>query len=86
MILMQQHKNGNKSNITLQQRSRATKEKKAAMSHYKRLSIEERESLLQGIGERKTIREIAKEIQRSPFHLVDNFINKMNHRPRKCLG
>jgi len=36
------------------------------MSHYTHLSIEERESLLLGIGEGKSIRKIAKELRRSP--------------------
>lgn len=36
------------------------------MSHYTHLNTEERESLLLGIGEGKSIREIAKELRRSP--------------------
>lgn len=36
------------------------------MSHYHHLSIEERESLLLYIGEGKSIREIARDLQRSP--------------------
>lgn len=39
------------------------------MSHYTHLSIEERESLLLGIGEGQSIREIAKELRRSPSTL-----------------
>ena len=39
------------------------------MSHYRHLSIEERESLLLSIGEGKTLREIAKILRRSPSTL-----------------
>ena len=36
------------------------------MSHYRHLSIEERESLVRNIGAGKTIREMARELKRSP--------------------
>ena len=39
------------------------------MSRYTHLSIEERESLLSGIGEGKTLRAIAKGLRRSPSTL-----------------
>ena len=51
------------------------------MSHYTHLSIEERESLLLGIGEGKSIRKIAKELQRSPSTLSREL--KRNCKTRK---
>lgn len=58
------------------------------MSHYSHLSIEERECLLLGIGEGKTIREIAKQLQRSPStisrELKRNCKNRKDYSPNKA--
>lgn len=63
-------------------------EKNVAMSHYRHLSIEERESLLLSIGEGKTLREIAKRLQRSPStlsrELKRNCENREEYSPDKA--
>lgn len=58
------------------------------MSHYRHLSIEERESLLLSIGEGKTLREIAKILRRSPStlsrELKRNCEKKRDYSPEKA--
>ena len=59
------------------------------MSHYTHLSIEERESLLLSIGAGKTLREIARILQRSPStlsrELKRNCENREDYSPDKVL-
>ena len=58
------------------------------MSHYRHLSIEERESLLLNIGARKTLREIARILQRSAStlsrELKRNCENREEYSPDKA--
>mgnify|MGYP004685531109 FL=1 len=58
------------------------------MSHYRHLSIEERESLLLRIGEGKTLREITKILRRSPStlsrELKRNCEKKRDYSPEKA--
>ena len=58
------------------------------MSDYRHLSIEERESLLLSIGEGKTLREVAKRLQRSPStlsrELKRNCENREEYSPDKA--
>ena len=58
------------------------------MSRYTHLSIEERESLLSGIGEGKTLRAIAKGLGRSPSalsrELTRNCEKKGDYSPNKA--
>ena len=52
------------------------------MSHYKHLSIEERESLYLGVNQGKSIRSIARELKRSASSLSRELRrNKISHRP-----
>lgn len=52
------------------------------MSHYKHLTIEERESLYLGKNQGKSIREIARELGRSPSTISRELArNKHSHRP-----
>lgn len=52
------------------------------MSHYKHLSIEERESLYLGVNQGKSIRRIARELKRSASSLSRELSrNKISHRP-----
>lgn len=52
------------------------------MSHYKHLSIEERESLYLGVNQGKSIRSIARELKRSASSLsLELRRNKISHRP-----
>ena len=63
-------------------------ERNVAMSHYTHLSIEERESLLLSIGAGKTLREIARILQRSPStlsrELKRNCENREEYSPDKA--
>ena len=53
-----------------------------AVSHYKHLSIEERESLYLGVNQGKSIRSIARELKRSASSLSRELRrNKISHRP-----
>ena len=52
------------------------------MSHYKHLSIEERESLYLSKNQGKSIREIARELGRSPSTISRELArNRLSHRP-----
>ena len=52
------------------------------VSHYKHLSIEERESLYLGVNQGKSIRRIARELKRSASSLSRELSrNKISHRP-----
>ena len=63
-------------------------ESNAAMSHYTHLTTEERESLLFGIGEGKSIRKIARELHRYPStlsrELKRNCESKEDYSPSKA--